>query len=47
MSNTPLGRDAGEIAIEYGISREEQDAITVVKKRISCDVHIINDGGLK
>ncbi|HNY66726.1 MAG TPA: thiolase family protein [Deltaproteobacteria bacterium] len=22
---TPLGRDAGEIAIEYGISREEQD----------------------
>ena len=23
---TPLGRDAGEIAIEHGISREEQDA---------------------
>jgi acetyl-CoA C-acetyltransferase len=23
---TPLGKDAGEIAIEYGISREEQDA---------------------
>jgi acetyl-CoA C-acetyltransferase len=26
---TPLGKDAGEIAIEYGISREEQDAWAV------------------
>ena len=26
LEYTPLGRDAGEIAIEHGISREEQDA---------------------
>jgi acetyl-CoA C-acetyltransferase len=26
---TPLGKDAGEIALEYGISREEQDAWAV------------------
>src|SRR5208283_1636618 len=30
---TPLGKDAGEIAIEYGISREEQDAWAVGSHR--------------
>ncbi|MGD0820789.1 MAG: thiolase family protein [Desulfomonilia bacterium] len=30
---TPLGKDAGEIAIEYGISREEQDSWAVGSHR--------------
>jgi len=36
---TPLGRDAGEIAVEYGISREEQDqwAMGSQKKWASAD----------
>jgi acetyl-CoA C-acetyltransferase len=30
---TPLGKDAGEIAMEYGISREEQDAWAVASHK--------------
>jgi acetyl-CoA C-acetyltransferase len=30
---TPLGKDAGEIAIEYGITREEQDAWAVASHK--------------